>query len=148
MTRLRTIAMLLAAAVLSACQSSSDDPIQVRNASAGATPPGTTVGAAYMTLVANADDALVGATTPVADSVEMHTNTESGGVMQMRPLPVAELKSGQPFEFAPGGTHLMLIGLHAPLVADSRFPLILQFRNAGDLTVEVPVVPPGGVSAH
>lgn len=147
MKRRQALAILALAVAVAAC-GSSREPIEVRRASAGATPPGTTVGAAYMTLIATTDDALVGATTPVADSVEMHTSIETDGVMQMRPLPVVELKAGQPFAFAPGGAHFMLIGLHAPLVADSRFPLTLQFRNAGEIMVAVPVLPPGSATAH
>lgn len=37
----------------------------------------------------------------------------------------------------PGGVHIMLLGLTAPLTAGTRFPLNLQFRDAGGLTVYV-----------
>ncbi len=41
--------------------------------------------------------------------------------------------------FAPGGYHLMLMGLKQPLVAGERFPLTLHFRKAGDVPVEIVV---------
>jgi copper(I)-binding protein len=39
----------------------------------------------------------------------------------------------------PGGLHIMLQGLKQPLDAGSSLPLILEFRDAGMLTVQVPV---------
>jgi copper(I)-binding protein len=42
---------------------------------------------------------------------------------------------------APGGYHLMLMGLKAPLRAGDTFPLTLQFEHAPPLTVTVAVEP-------
>jgi copper(I)-binding protein len=48
--------------------------------------------------------------------------------------------AGASIELAPGGTHAMLVGLAAPLVAGAKIELTLVFATAGELTVEVPVV--------
>jgi periplasmic copper chaperone A len=41
--------------------------------------------------------------------------------------------------FTPGGLHIMLTGLEAPLVEGERFTLTLQFEVSEPITVEVPV---------
>ena len=136
--RLRQLAiMLLAVAAISACGPS--DPVSVRNAWANATPAGATVGAAYLELRVTEQDTLLGATTTIADRIEMHTSSEENGMMRMRPLPTVELKPGEPFVFAPGGAHFMLLGLRQPLAAGTRFPLTLLLQNAGTLAVQVEV---------
>lgn len=92
-------------------------------------------------------DVLLGAGTPAAARVEMHTTTQDGGMTKMRPLQTLELASARSFAFEPGGAHFMLIGLHAPLAAGSRFPMSLRFQNAGEITVEVSVSAPATNSA-
>ena len=39
----------------------------------------------------------------------------------------------------PGGLHVMLLDLTQPLAAGMKFPLMLRFRDAGPLTIQVPV---------
>ena len=43
----------------------------------------------------------------------------------------------------PGGTHLMLMGLAAPLKEGGSFPLTVTFEKAGTMTIEVQVAPLG-----
>lgn len=133
----RIAVVLLAMAAISACVHS--DKVAVRDAWANATPPGATVAAVYLEVTANNADALLSATTTVADHIEMHVSSEEHGLMRMRPLPAVELKPGEAFVFAPGGAHFMLLGLRQPLAAGMRFPLTLQFKNAGTLTAQVEV---------
>ncbi len=111
----RIAVVLLAVAAISACVHS--DKVEVRDAWANATPPGATVAAVYLEVTAADDDALLSATTTVADRIEMHASSEENGMMRMRPLPTVELKPGETFVFAPGGAHLMLLGLRQPLAA-------------------------------
>jgi copper(I)-binding protein len=92
-----------------------------------------------MELTADDGDTLLSATTTVADRIEMHTSSEENGMMRMRPLLTVELKAGEPFVFAPGGAHFMLLGMRQPLRAGMRFPVTLQFQNAGTLNVQVDV---------
>jgi copper(I)-binding protein len=137
MTR-AAITTVLACALLTACGQS--EPVNVNDPWANATPVGASVAAVYMELtVANADT-LVSASTTVADHIEMHASSEENGMMKMRPLPTVELKAGQPFSFAQGGAHFMLMELRQPLVAGMRFPMTLEFQRAGAVTVQVQVV--------
>ena len=68
------------------------------------------------------------------------------GTMKMRPLAGLDLVPGKPIKLAPGGYHVMLLGLKAPLKQGESFPLTLQFEHAPPLTVTVTVEPVG--AAH
>ena len=98
-------------------------------------------GAAYLTVANHSDqpDTLVGVDSPVAKRVELHTHMMEDGVMKMRKLDGIEVNPGEPAVLAPGGLHIMLIGLHAPLVEGESFPLTLTFEQAGSVEVEVKI---------
>lgn len=53
---------------------------------------------------------------------------------------------GTTVKFAPGGYHIMLMGLKQPLKAGDRFPLTLKFAKAGSVTVDVQVE--DGAASH
>jgi copper(I)-binding protein len=134
----RLSVLMLACALLTACGQS--EPVSVRDPWANATPVGASVAAVYVELAVEQTDTLLSASTTVADNIEMHTSSEENGMMKMRQLNTVELKGGEPFRFAPGGTHLMLIGLRQPLVAGMRFPITLELERAGAVTAQVQVV--------
>lgn len=127
-------ALLTASAVLAA-----DEPA-VSDAWARATPPGTTVGAVYMTIAGgDGGDRLLGAATDRAGAVELHTVVDDGGMARMRPIEFLDLPAGERVQLAPQGTHLMLIDLRSPLVAGDEFALTLRFATAGEREVNVAV---------
>jgi periplasmic copper chaperone A len=101
------------------------------------------VAAAYMTITnaGEGDDALVGVTSPKAEKVEMHqTKMGDDGVMRMRPVEHGiPVPAGGKVEFAPGGYHLMVMGLGEPLNEGSDLPLTLTFTEAGSVDLVVPV---------
>lgn len=101
--------------------------------------------AAYMTIVNHGaeKDELIAASSPVARVVELHTHIMDGGVMRMRQVEAIEVNAGEPAVLRPGGLHVMLIGLTRDLKAGESIPLTLRFRNAGERTIEVPVLTAG-----
>lgn len=108
-------------------------------------------GAVYMTLVntGSTPDRLLGAASPVAERAGAHAHTMEGNVMKMHPVQAIEVAPGSPTVLKPGGLHIMLFGLAAPLKAGETFPLTLSFERAGALAIEVLVEqpaspPPGG----
>lgn len=108
-------------------------------------------GAAYMTINTSgtAPDQLIGASSPVAAAVELHTHIIEGDVMRMRPVKAIDINVGESAVLKPGGLHVMLIGLKAPLTQGETFPLTLTFAKAGTTTVDVAVQTPGaGVPEH
>ncbi len=97
-------------------------------------------GAAYLQLSAKGDDTLISASAPVAAKVEIHTMSMDGDVMKMRALDKLDIKGGEKVNMQPGaGAHVMLMGLKQPLKAGDSFPLTLNFRKAGKVTVDVTV---------
>src|SRR5579859_1995114 len=93
-------------------QTATRDTIAVQQPWARATPKGAKTGAAYMTLLNNgaSADRLIGASTPVADKVQFHKETEDDGVSRMREVPGVELGPGASVSFKPGALHMMLVG--------------------------------------
>ncbi len=108
---------------------------------ARATAPRQANGAAYLTIHnRGAADRILAARSEVARTVELHTHeVDAQGVARMRRVPAIELPSGGTVELAPGGLHVMLIGLERPLEAGRRFPLTLLLETAGEVTLEVEV---------
>jgi copper(I)-binding protein len=112
----------------------------VQNAWARATPPTATTGAAYFMLKGGGGgDRLLAASAPVSEKAELHTHIMEGGVAKMREVPAIEVPANGMVAFKPGGYHVMLIGLKAPLKEGQTFPLTLTFEKQGKITIDVSV---------
>jgi copper(I)-binding protein len=99
-------------------------------------------GAAFMVIYNNteADDALVGASSPAAASVEIHQTTQAeDGTMAMAPVEEVPIPAGGEAVLEPGSYHVMLIDLVAPLAQGEQIELTLEFANAEPQTVMVPI---------
>ncbi len=139
---------ILCAALLLATSATAQ--VQVESAWARPTVTGQSVGGGYLSLRSARADRLLGASTPGAERVELHTMAMAGDVMQMRQLDAIDLPAGQTVELRPGGQHLMLLGLKQPLAAGSKLPLTLRFEKAGEMKVDVMVTTaaPATPAAH
>ena len=106
-------------------------------------------GAGFMSLrnAGAQPDRLLSAASPIARVAELHTHIREGEVMRMRPVNDIPLPAGQTVELRPGGLHIMLIGLNAPLVQGARVPLTLRFERAGEVQVELAVESAGARGA-
>jgi copper(I)-binding protein len=117
---------------------------------AGQTPNG----AVYMSIAnkGRASDRLVSVEADAAGKAELHTTVADRDVMQMRPVPSIDVGPGKTVELKPGGLHVMLLGLKAPLTAGKTFPVVLKFEKAGTTTVQVTVqrgaAPVGAAAGH
>lgn len=106
-------------------------------------PNGAKAGGCYVTLTAATDDRLMGGSTPRAGSLQVHEMKTENGMMKMAELTAGlPLPADQAVALAPGGNHLMLIGLTAPLVAGETVPLTFQFASAPAITVQAQVRQP------
>jgi periplasmic copper chaperone A len=141
-------AAALAALLLASCNAQTATPpsVSVDKAWARATLPGQTSSAAYF-VIANEGgaDALVSVTSP-AGNASLHSSSMEGGVMRMRPMERLEVPANSTVTLSPGGAHLMLTGLKAPLAAGSSVPLELSFARSGKKHVEATVRAAGGES--
>lgn len=114
--------------------------LRIAHPYARATPPGADVGGAYLTIANKGTaDKLVAASSPAASRVELHTMAMDNGVMRMHEVKAIDLPAGGEVELKPGGLHMMLVGLKAPLAQGARVPLKLTFEHAGSIDVDLAV---------
>ena len=112
--------------------------------------PGQQGTGAFMKLTAVQAMQLVGVSTPVAGTAEVHEMKMDGDVMRMRAVPKLDLPAGRTVELKPGGYHVMLMDLKQPLKPGSTVPLTLVLRDAKgvesklELKVPVTAAPAGG----
>ena len=90
------------------------------------------------------EDKLVGASSPVAEGVEIHLSTMEDGIHRMREVESIAVPAGGSATLAPGGYRIMLIGLKSMLMAEESFPVTLTFEKAGDIGMTVSVEDRGG----
>lgn len=100
-------------------------------------------GAAYMVLKngGKEDAKLVSITAgaDVAQTVELHQTTMTGGMMQMSPVKDIAVPAGGQTELKPGGYHVMLIGLKRELKAGEKLELTLTFDKGAPMKVTAEV---------
>ena len=133
-------AFLLPLLLLAACGQNGEPDIQLGNAWARPT-RGDAPGAVYVAInnKGSADDRLVGAFTDHAAMAMVHQSELVDGVATMRMAGEINIPAGSRIEMVPGGTHIMLEGLRAPLKTGDQFELVLKFRKSGDRKVKVDV---------
>jgi copper(I)-binding protein len=119
---------------------SAAEPPIVSEAWIRATPPGARTAAAYLTFTSPSADRLVGAATPAARAVELHTHVVEGGLQRMVRLMELVLPAGAAVRLEPGGLHLMLVDIALPLEAGTNVPMSLRFATGGAVEIDVPVV--------
>jgi len=141
--------VLSAALIVAAPALASAQAVQVDNAWARATAAGSMSGGIFLTVTdTGAPDRLVGASTPVAATAELHETVNDNGVMRMRPVAAGlALETGKPVVLKPGSYHLMLMGLRRQLKPGDSFPVTLTFERAGAVTATVVVGTAGASEA-
>ena len=148
---------------------SAGDAITIEGAWARTSPMMADAGAGYLTITSATDDTLVKASVDpsIAAKAELHETTMVEGdmsattmagmesettamgstmtedtmspAMEMVPVDRIELPAGEAVTLAPGGLHLMLVELAAPLELEQTFTMTLTFEQAGDVEVQVTV---------
>jgi hypothetical protein len=108
---------------------------------------------AFFSITAAQGGKLVSATSPVAGVVEIHEMAMEGSVMKMRALPSGlDLPAGKAVELKPGGYHVMLMDLKAPLKAGESVDLSLVIEGADGkketIAVKAPVKALGAAAAE
>jgi len=89
-----------------------------------------TTSGAFMTITSTRGGKLVGASSPIATSVQVHEMKMDGDMMKMRPVEALALPAGKPVELRSGTYHLMLLGLKAPVKAGDVVPLKMVVEDA------------------
>ena len=84
---------------------------------------------AFMRLESAQDTKLVGASSPLTATVEVHEMLMQDNVMKMREVPAIEVPAGKPVDLKPGGYHIMLMKLAQQVKAGDDIPLALVFED-------------------
>ena len=114
--------------------------------------PAIATGVVYMRITNRGDapERLDAARSPAGRGVEIHRSVDEShsmpgmvmpGVMSMDRVRSVTIPAHGSVTFAPGGLHLMLIGLHRELHTNMQFPVTLHFVGAGWMTVKARVRP-------
>jgi copper(I)-binding protein len=108
-----------------------------------ASAPGQKNGAGYVQIQnkSTQTDRLISATTANVGRVELHTIINENGVAKMRQVQGIDVPAGASATLAPGGFHIMFMGLNAPFKAGEIVPVTLRFEKAGEVNVNFEIKP-------
>lgn len=137
----RFVFMLAAILCLTQVSLAADITVTDATARASMTPTATT-GAVYFSIInsGKSDDYLLSISTPAASSAMIHETTIVDDVVKMRMIEGGlAIGAGTTVEMKTGATHVMLMGLKAPLKNGETVAMELVFDKAGKVKVEVPV---------
>jgi copper(I)-binding protein len=134
LTRRIACAVVFACWLVSAVHAEEAAPanIVVTQAWSRATPGGSKVAGGYFTIENKGPvaDKLLSASTDAAKKVEIHKMAVTEGVMTMRPVEGGlTIEPGRTVRFAPGGLHLMIVGLSASLKQGDQVPVSLNLKR-------------------
>jgi copper(I)-binding protein len=107
-----------------------------------ATPVGAKVAGGYFTIInkGSSPDRLLSISSDVSEKAELHQMGVKDGVMTMRPVEGGlDIPAGGKVALAPGGYHLMFIGLKRQPKQGEKFAATLTFEKAGTVNVEFAV---------
>jgi copper(I)-binding protein len=112
-------------------------------------PPGAMATAAFMVLKnsGNKDARIVKAETSAAKVTELHTHLNEDGVMKMRRVPAIDVKAKGEAALEPGGLHIMMIDLKAPLKEGDKVAVTLSFDDGSSKKLEAPIRRPAPMPA-
>lgn len=116
--------------------------LQISQPWARATPKGADSGAAYMTVTNTGakPEQLSCLSSDAAAKCQIHQMSMDNGIMKMREIEGGvEIKPGETVKFEPGGYHVMLVGLKAPLVQGKTVAATFKVDAGATAQVEFPV---------
>jgi len=146
---LLSIALMAFAASIQA-QEAKVGSIKIENAYVRATAPGQPAAGAFMKIDnSGAADQLLSASSPAAGEVQLHQMSMEGNVMKMGQVKDIAVPANGSVDLKPGGYHIMLMNIKAPLRAGETVPVKLKFAKAGEVEVKLPVNAVGsGMNMH
>jgi periplasmic copper chaperone A len=108
-----------------------DQRLKIQDAWVREVIPGIKNSSAYFTIYNPSKKILklVSASSPIAETVEIHSHTHENGVMKMRKLDFILIPPRGFLEFKMMSNHLMLFGIKKELSAGESVPFKLTFAN-------------------
>ncbi|MBY0409619.1 MAG: copper chaperone PCu(A)C [Burkholderiaceae bacterium] len=141
------LAVALTVSFVSASALAQDAAVKVDGAWARASVQGQKATGAFMRLTAKEGTRLLRVESPAAGIAEVHEMKMDGDIMRMRAVPTLDLPAGKTVELKPGGYHVMLLDLKAPLAKDTSVPMTLVFQDAKGVETKLDLNVPVGTAA-
>ena len=126
----QSIAGLLGAIALTLAWGAQAQSIEVKDAWVRGTVPAQKGTGAFMEITGKSAVRLIGAASPVAGTVEIHNMTMTNGVMKMFQVDGIDVPAGKTIKLAPGGYHVMIMGLKQQMKPGDKVPLDLLIETA------------------
>ena len=114
--------------------------LEISSAFTRATLPNAPVAGGFLTIknTGAEDDRLVSASAAIAKDTQIHEMAMEGDVMKMRELQDGlVIPAGQTVTLAPGGYHLMFMGLNGAIAEGATVPVTLTFEKAGEVSLDL-----------
>jgi len=142
LSRAALLAMLTMLSTAAGAASASSSDVQVTQAWIRPTVKGQMGTGGFMTLTSTKGAKLLGFSTPLAQSSQLHEMSMQADVMQMREVSELVLPAGKAVSLKPGGHHLMIMGLKKILRTGDQVPLQIKVQEADGRTVQLAVKVP------
>lgn len=142
---MKKISLLLASLMVSAgALAAAADMVTVDEPYVRLAPPNAPATAAFMVLknAGEKDVKVLKADNPASKATELHTHLNENGVMKMRPVAAIDIKSKGEAVLKPGGLHVMLINLNAPMKEGDIVPITLTFDDGSSKKIDARVIKP------
>ncbi len=114
-------------------------PIRISGVWAMDLPPQSAMVLMTLTNTGDVTDNLIGISSDVAETCDLHAIFEAGGKPTMVALSAVELQPGKSVSLSADSLHVMLEGVRRPLAGGAVLPLTLEFAVAGKTTIAAPV---------
>lgn len=137
---MKTLLTLASALILSAGIATAHDytvgDLKIMHPMAFETPKMAKTGAGFLmiTNTGDTDDVLLEVRADFP-KVEIHTTEETDGVAKMMHVETLPIPAGESVKLAPGGYHVMFMGLSSQLEEGQKIAATLVFENAGEVEV-------------
>jgi copper(I)-binding protein len=116
-----------------------------------ATLPGAPVAGGFLTITNSGteDDRLVAVTTSIAKEAQIHEMALENEIMKMRRLEDGlVIPAGETVTLAPGGYHLMFMGLTGAIAEGDAVAVTLTFERGGDVAIDLVAGPADAKKSH
>ena len=129
--KILALCAVIVVALLAARVAGAQPVVEINDAWVRATVPGQQVAGAYLTIRSARAAKLIGIESPVAKSAEIHSMSNTGGVMKMRKLDGLALPAAERVRLEPGGNHIMLFEIKRQLQPGEKVPITLVIEEHG-----------------
>ena len=112
--------------------------IEISNIYAKATPPNTKNSAMFFNIKNNTNQTikLISVSSSASKTSELHTHLHKDGMMEMVQVDSIEVPANGETKLMPGGLHVMLMDINAPIKEGDKIEATLGFDNGEKITIK------------